>query len=244
MPASFRCQYCSRSVLTRAGVKKHIANTPACREKWAEELGAITVRGDEAEKPPTTLAFEPEPEAGTMDNEEDEPMDSPTDHADNFIPPPRAESPPPPEPVPVSRRATVEEVLDEDDPQNFRRFVEPFPGKAGTPLAQGETLFERMWAEQEATGDSKFAPFMDGDEWDLARWLSKNVNQTATDEYLKLSIVSETQRNIQDVYLRQFLDQKGQAIVPQQPLVPPEDRCPSHRPRVDVRYCHRSRRPS
>ncbi|KAJ7086939.1 hypothetical protein C8R44DRAFT_836229 [Mycena epipterygia] len=37
-------------------------------------------------------------------------------------------------------------------------------------------------------GNSKFAPFMNGDEWDLARWLSKNVSQTATDEYLKLPI--------------------------------------------------------
>ncbi|KAJ7868958.1 hypothetical protein B0H14DRAFT_3107217 [Mycena olivaceomarginata] len=87
--------------------------------------------------------------------------------------------------------------MDEDDPQNFRRFVEPFPRDAGTPLVdkdkrpcRGGTLFQRMRAEQVASGDSKFAPFVDGDEWDLARWLSKNVNQTATDEYLKLSILS------------------------------------------------------
>ncbi|KAF8144643.1 hypothetical protein K438DRAFT_1503481, partial [Mycena galopus ATCC 62051] len=55
------------------------------------------------------------------------------------------------------------------------------------------TLFQRMRAEQVASGDSKFAPFVDGDEWDLALWLSKNVNQTATDEYLKLSITKKAQ---------------------------------------------------
>ncbi|KAJ7081946.1 hypothetical protein C8R44DRAFT_905110 [Mycena epipterygia] len=45
-----------------------------------------------------------------------------------------------------------------------------------------------MHSKQEMEGNSKFAPFMNGDEWDLARWLSKNVSQTATDEYLKLPI--------------------------------------------------------
>jgi hypothetical protein len=117
---------------------------------------------------------------------------------DDFIPPPRVESPPLPHPVPQSRRATVEEVMDEDDPQNLSRFLEAFPGEdaeegeseAGEPLRRGETLFEHMRKEQERGGDSKFAPFTSGDEWDLARWLSKNVSQTATEEYLNLPIVS------------------------------------------------------
>ncbi|KAJ6625726.1 hypothetical protein B0H10DRAFT_2174006 [Mycena sp. CBHHK59/15] len=86
--------------------------------------------------------------------------------------------------------------MDEDDPQNFGRFVESFPGEdaeedeseAGRPLGQGETLFERMRDHKEREGESEFAPFASGDEWDLASWLSKNVNQTATDEYLQLPI--------------------------------------------------------
>ncbi|KAJ6532372.1 hypothetical protein B0H19DRAFT_888523, partial [Mycena capillaripes] len=91
-----------------------------------------------------------------------------------------------------SRRATVEEVLDEDDPQNYGRFVEPYEDEnagrpaAGRPLRRGETLFERMRSRQQAAGQSKFSPFRDGDKWELARWLSKNVSQSATDEYLEL----------------------------------------------------------
>ncbi|KAJ7690982.1 hypothetical protein B0H17DRAFT_1179726 [Mycena rosella] len=190
MPATFRCQYCSRALPTRAGVSRHVANTPACREKWTQNLGAITVARDEAEIRPETPEVQPQ-----VADDMDDPMNSPMERADNFVPPPRAESPPPPELAPQSRRATVEEVLDEDDPQYFRRFVEAFPGDeedhtsaAGIPLRPGETLFERMRREQETTGDSKFAPFAGGDEWDLARWLSKNVSQTATDEYLQLPI--------------------------------------------------------
>ncbi|KAJ7666569.1 hypothetical protein DFH06DRAFT_984376 [Mycena polygramma] len=116
--------------------------------------------------------------------------------ADDFVVPPREDSPPPPEPIPQSRRATVEEVPDEDDPENFSRFVEPYEDvesgrpAAGRPLRKGETLFERMRTHQETTGESKYSPFQDGDEWELARWLSKNVNQSATEEYMRLPTVS------------------------------------------------------
>lgn len=197
MPPTFRCQYCARPVPTRAGIKRHISNTKGCRDKWAQDLGAISVTSDEGDRTPTI----PEPVVDSSahspaPSEDDDPMGL----ADGFVAPAPPESPPPPEPIQRSRRATVEEVLDEDDPQNFQRFVDIFPGsdaeagesEAGKPLRPGETLFERMQKEQEMAGDSKFAPFMSRDEWDLAKWLSKNVSQTATEEYLKLPIVSES----------------------------------------------------
>ncbi|KAJ7855999.1 Zn-finger domain-containing protein [Mycena leptocephala] len=193
MPAEFRCQYCARPLKNSAGVKRHIANTAACREKWAQALGAITVNREEVDgpSPPTPEPSRPPSPAQSIASDDD-----PMGAGDEFIPPPRVESPPLPDPVPQSRRATVEEVMDEDDPQNLSRFVEAFPGEnaeegeseAGKPLRRGETLFERMRKEQEREGDSKFAPFTSGDEWDLARWLSKNVSQTATEEYLNLPI--------------------------------------------------------
>ncbi|KAJ6577620.1 hypothetical protein B0H19DRAFT_1207980 [Mycena capillaripes] len=80
--------------------------------------------------------------------------------ADDFVPPPRADTPPSPEPIPQLCRVTVKEVLDEDDPQNFGCFVEPYE-------------------------DEEY-----GNKWELARWLSKNVNQSATNEYLELPTMS------------------------------------------------------
>ncbi|KAJ7140071.1 Zn-finger domain-containing protein [Mycena crocata] len=193
MPAQFRCQYCGRPLATRAGVNRHISNTKPCHRKWAENLGAITVASDEGDAPATNNA-EDNIELSRSGSPVPSETNDPSGIADDFIPPPRMESPEPPEPIHRSRRATVEEVLDEDDPQNFGRFVEAYPGSeaeegesaAGVPLRRGQTLFEAMRKEQEMTGDSKYAPFAGGDEWDLARWLSKNVNQTATEEYLKL----------------------------------------------------------
>ncbi|KAJ7495193.1 hypothetical protein FB451DRAFT_1019803 [Mycena latifolia] len=179
----YRCQYCARSIRTRAGVNRHIANTPNCHAQWAKSLSAITVDRGETDAPPPP----PSPELDAMPQDDDDLIGV----GDEFVPDPHPESPPPPEPVQQhSQHATVEEVLDEDDPQNFSRFVEDFPGKAGEPLRHGETLFERMREQQAMDGDSKFAPFVSSDEWDLAIWLSKNVSQTATEEYLQLPIVS------------------------------------------------------
>ncbi|KAJ6533437.1 Zn-finger domain-containing protein [Mycena vulgaris] len=191
---SFRCPYCSKGVPTRAGVKHHIAKSRACHREWQKTLAGDTsftvdheeaeLRVDEAEDEPVPRTPSPVP----SDDDDDDPMGV----ADTFVPSAQ-EVPEEPGPAPPrSRRATVEEVMDEDDPQNFARFVEPYEDEksgrppAGRPLRRGETLFQHMRARQEAAGATKFAPFQDGDEWDLARWLSKNVSQTATDEYLEL----------------------------------------------------------
>ncbi|KAJ7186339.1 hypothetical protein GGX14DRAFT_309528, partial [Mycena pura] len=53
------------------------------------------------------------------------------------------------------------------------------------------TVFESIRAEQTARGVSQFSPFRDEDDWDLAHWLAKNVNQGAADEYLKLNITRQ-----------------------------------------------------
>ncbi|KAJ7052963.1 hypothetical protein C8F01DRAFT_962546, partial [Mycena amicta] len=64
------------------------------------------------------------------------------------------------------------------------------------------TIFQSIKAEQDAAGLLKFAPFKDGNEHDLAYWLSKNVTQTATDEYLKLKITqNRTKPSFHNNYL-------------------------------------------
>ena len=51
-------------------------------------------------------------------------------------------------------------------------------------------MFEQIRKEQQETGSSKWGPFKDQDEWELAEWLLKNVGQKQTDDFLKLNIVS------------------------------------------------------
>ncbi|KIM82081.1 hypothetical protein PILCRDRAFT_71398, partial [Piloderma croceum F 1598] len=49
-----------------------------------------------------------------------------------------------------------------------------------------KTLFEEIRESQEAMCEPPIAPFLDEEEWDLARWLIKNVTQMATEEFLKM----------------------------------------------------------
>ena len=83
----------------------------------------------------------------------------------------------------------MEEVEDEDAPG---RYAEEYPRRVADILGMGKTEFKEVREEQIEMGfeDNPCAPFKDKDEWELARWLMKQVSQTATEEFLKLPIVS------------------------------------------------------
>ncbi|KAJ7147090.1 hypothetical protein C8R43DRAFT_1196388 [Mycena crocata] len=61
---------------------------------------------------------------------------------------------------------------------------------AGATYGRGKTAFEIIRDEEILTGGTVLGPFRDDDEWQLAKWLIKHVGHTATDEFLKLSIIS------------------------------------------------------
>lgn len=104
-----------------------------------------------------------------------------------FIPSDRRPRSPDSVSEPQSKRVRVEEVEDEDSCQRWAR---EFPGRAGEVLGESKTVYEEIRENQEAMKESPYAPFIDDEEWDLARWLMKNVNQTATEEFLKMKGVS------------------------------------------------------
>ncbi|KAJ6516654.1 Zn-finger domain-containing protein [Mycena vitilis] len=220
---SHRCPYCRVVRPTQAAVNRHISKKPACQAKWRESLGiAVTATREESEVPedhtedvgehledplPDSVPGTPPRAPSPMFFSREVPDEDEDDDGDEFfVPAPRPPSPEPERPVPQSRRATVEEVLDDDDPQNFTRFVESFPGDEVFPghenfkdasaktYGEGQTIFERMRENQTSMGQGEHAPFLDSDEWELASWLSKNVSQTATDAYLKLPITQRRTR--------------------------------------------------
>ena len=85
-----------------------------------------------------------------------------------------------------SRRASVEDVEDEED----ARYIDDFVG-AGLPHAESyQAKFEHHFANQREAGDAPWAPFKSEDEWELARWLmTSGVSQKQMDEFLKLNKV-------------------------------------------------------
>ncbi|KAJ7646426.1 hypothetical protein DFH06DRAFT_926842, partial [Mycena polygramma] len=62
---------------------------------------------------------------------------------------------------------------------------------AGAVRGQGKTDFELIRDKEVLTPGVVLGPFRDDDEWQLAKWLIKNVGHTATEEFLKLSIISD-----------------------------------------------------
>ena len=65
------------------------------------------------------------------------------------------------------------------------------------------------------TGASKWSPFKNEDEWELAQWLLKNVGQSAIDEYLKLPSVSSSHFNEVTSLTYVKLVTKAEAVVSQ-----------------------------
>jgi hypothetical protein len=176
-----RCNHCGKDIPTAAGLKRHITNskTSGCREQWEREV---------LRREPTKSPSPPETGTDTVRPRDDSPMlEFPLDELPPFIPPERLGRPASPEqstPEPPSKRAWVEEV-DDEEAGGCRRWAKEFDG-AAEELGEGKTLFEEIRESQKAMCEPPMSPFLDEEEWELARWLMKNVNQTATDEFLKM----------------------------------------------------------
>src|SRR5882762_864541 len=170
MPSAHYCAFCHGQVPTIDGMKRHYARKAECRKKFQAEIGKsiITVFDDEIPDPPR-LAPSPEalsPDEGSQPDNIDVPM-----AGDGFIPGRTHSRSPTADENPSGqqyKRAWVEEVEDEDSPEVGRYTQE----------------------DQKLEGLEPEAPFADEEEWELVKWLMKNVGQTKADDFLKLPIVS------------------------------------------------------
>ena len=69
-------------------------------------------------------------------------------------------------------------------------WVQDFPRPTGQTYGQGVTRFEEIQELESANGWGEWGPFTSKKEWDFAKFLVKNVNQTKINELLKLETVS------------------------------------------------------
>lgn len=95
---------------------------------------------------------------------------------------------------PYSRRPTVEDV-DDDDTQDwpspgekYAEWIQDFPDEyeAGVGIGEGETEFERIRRE---AGEHRWAGFEDQDDWELGKWMVRNLGQNEMETLLKLEKV-------------------------------------------------------
>ena len=180
--AKYRCNFCGKAdIPTQAGLKVHIQLSKAgCREAMERQTNrSLSPENDT----PTTRARRDDNQSDSNDTSMDH-HDISYDDFSPFVPSPRHVDSPEPEPAEnqhQSKRARVEEV---DDEETYPRYAKEFPTSAKV-FGDGKTAFEEIFREQMAKGKSPWAPFADKDKWELARWLVRNVNQRATEEFLK-----------------------------------------------------------
>ncbi|KIK15871.1 hypothetical protein PISMIDRAFT_16209 [Pisolithus microcarpus 441] len=190
MPAH-RCDYCLKPISTLAGVKRHIAQSAACQQQWNRVLEhtASTASVDDHQ-----IGDEMDNAPGIVSDQYDESdgNDSGRDNLDIQEGPlvQQLQSYAEPEPLnPPSRHASVgDDVEDEPASANGGRFVEQYTGAAAHILGSWPTVFEDMENAENTSGGSQWAPFQNEEEWELARFLMKNVGQTKIDDFLKLSL--------------------------------------------------------
>ncbi|KAF8193195.1 hypothetical protein K438DRAFT_1589717 [Mycena galopus ATCC 62051] len=113
-----------------------------------------------------------------------EPQQDYPDERDDPSVEPVAEDPPATRP-----RVTIEEVEDED-----YIYVEDFPkeSQAGATFGDGPTTFQKIRDDQVLDQDEILGPFESDEEWELAKWLIKNVGHNQMEAFLKLPIIQGT----------------------------------------------------
>jgi hypothetical protein len=187
-----RCDTCGKDLPTAAGLKRHIANSSRCYKQWRRWEREVLQREPTKSPSPCVSNATDDSQGPQYDSPA---LDFPPEELPAFIPLERVthhttlalRDSSSSDSEPLSKRAQVEEDEGEKT-DGCRRWVHEFDG-AAKELGEGKTLFKEIQEQQEAMHKPLMAPFADNDEWELARWLMKNVTQTATEEFLKLKAV-------------------------------------------------------
>ena len=214
----YRCNFCGKGLPTKVGLKVHIRlSKGGCREAMERQINRSLSPADldDAMRIPQRRQTSP--------TSTDENADLGNELYNNFppfVPSPRHDESPELEATGNDyqyKRATGDEAEDEE---TYMRYAREFPTPA-EELRDAKTIFEEIFEDQKGKNESPWAPFIDKDEWELARWLAKNVNQRATEEFLKMTGVSfiyfsNCCRKKTDSYMRytNALNQALQATTP------------------------------
>ena len=119
-----------------------------------------------------------DPDLGILDNERG--------LVDNFV-----FGSPPPGTASVENENVDDDREYTDPPGQNDRYIKPYPGDAGHSIRKTKTRYENWLENQRHEEKIPWDPFASKDEWALTMWLLNNVGQKATDQFLKLPIVSE-----------------------------------------------------
>ncbi|KAJ6563240.1 hypothetical protein B0H10DRAFT_1843723 [Mycena sp. CBHHK59/15] len=190
MPST--CQFCLRPFPIGASLRIHQSKTAACKEKCdahlktlmaqamiADSIPEHDIPSDDEEEQPPSLQRELPPIGPNLN------MQPEGQHFDGHDIEPATEE----GPEATRLNVSMEEVEDED---SCHFYVEEFPSnyQAGTTFGNGPMTFQMIRDDQVLQGAEVLGPFESDEEWELAKWLIKNVGHNQMEEFLKLPIIS------------------------------------------------------
>lgn len=185
--SSNRCTYCEKYLPNQGALVKHIAQAKRCREKRSAVLAAKakSFYQKRSDKPTASRAETHVPDITQTPMNVSDPRPRREEEAGVGASPAG-----PNQDGGGDFRARVEDVEDEDNA--LTDYVRAFPAErcSGSVCRTSRTLFEVIEDEEVLEGGSIYGPFRDEEEWELAKWLIRNVGQKQTDAFLKLPIVS------------------------------------------------------
>ncbi|KAJ6549168.1 hypothetical protein B0H10DRAFT_2243035 [Mycena sp. CBHHK59/15] len=188
MPA-VKCPYCKVAFTDETLCIRHQAHALACKKKrddYIQKKLLLRHRGRRHSRSPSPPAG-PDLGAGNasipddfMDVDTPEPALAPSHYDMLDI---DAQDPAPPAVLPA-----VPGTEEDDEP-----FEDCFDEarKPGASYGPSKTVFERIRDDQVLTGCEVLGPFADEEEWELAKWLIKNVGHNQTEAFLKLPIITD-----------------------------------------------------
>ena len=169
------CTFCHLTFPTGKGLSIHLAQSSSCGEKLqAARANFNPHMGTESGLPPSHGDMEITYNTDDVGNLNETDMNySIPSNVDPF--------PEPPDRLP-------ELPTNSQSRLQWPWFIHPYPGQVATVVGEADTLFDTVHKEQQDNNPA--APFDNEEEWDLAKWLIKNVSQTGIEEFTKLSIIS------------------------------------------------------
>ncbi|KAJ6566640.1 hypothetical protein B0H19DRAFT_939699 [Mycena capillaripes] len=188
------CPFCQTTFGNSSLVRRHQLQDPRCKTKFEERLGTrlenLTSRRQRQTRTASANVQSPDlPSAEDLAAMLDDiPLENP-EHPQVAAETSTAEEPDQDTSIPAQPPRAPRPG---EHPEYYRTSEKNLA--AGATYGPGKTAFELIRDEEILKGGTVLGPFRDDDEWQLAKWLIKHVGHTATEKFLKLSIISDHAR--------------------------------------------------
>ena len=194
------CGFCGKGPFPSSStLNKHIRHSVNCNKAEHQEWGIYATNIWDNAPGHSDNPHQPLEPPQILDNEElaslpdttlKDDLQGQADLSETALDPDIPDIPDIPRHEPENNTSTVNDH--EDEGLDSATYIQEFPTDMGAGAVWGEEIpfFEKLRREQVLNQSSRWGPFEDQDEWELAQWLIRNTGQNQTNALLNLKIVT------------------------------------------------------